>query len=550
MPTSPPAPPQESYAPPARTAGELGVLLAGWLVVCGLNLWWLSRQQAPLPWDQAHHFLLALDYKRALASPLTWTNIFSVAIKYPYLFHLSLAFQFLIFGVSVPLAAGVNCLWLLVLMLAVWRLARGLAGPWLALAAAWFLALLPLTAGLSREVLLELCLGATVALGVGALAASQGLSRRRGVLALGLAVGLGMLAKWTYPLYLAAPFLYTFLWGRRRGLAVDWRGLGWALLILLALALPWYLHSPVTLVKILVGDAWRYGASHGMPPVGSLAAWLIYPEMLVNEAFWLPLSPFLVVGLAWGLGPGRRRGAGLILAWLLGGLVLISLMRNKDMRFLFPLVPAAAILSLAWLSSLPARWLRGLVGGLGLGLALAAYLGSSFGVGPLAGERLVELGGARLVWSAPRAGYSRPPSAADWGVAPLVEALAADWAAHGAGSRPPRVGVLASQVHFHKSGFAAWAAAHGRAMDFVSFLEPEQWRPGQEAADLWQQTAGLDYLIFKTGDLGVEPAYARARELLAPELAQRARLVSQVALPDGSTARLLALGPAAGPATR
>ncbi len=513
---------------------QAAVVLLAWAVLAGLELAWLAADQRPLAWDQAHHFLLSLDYLAALGSPLTWPDIFSVAIKYPYLFHLSLAKLFLLTGPSLRFAAAVNLFWLLALMAALWWLGRRVFGGWAGVWAALLCAAAPITAGLCREVLLEVCLAASVAWTVLVLHQSRGLSRRGWVLALGACLGLGLLAKWTYPLYVAAPLVVAW---RRGGADRDRRGLAWALVICLALALPWYLHSPVTLFKILLGDAWAYGAAHGHPPVFSLAGLGAYPLLLVNDQLLLPLALLALAGLAWAL-LWRRREAGLVLAWFLGGLVLISLMRNKDTRFLFPLLPALMLCLGGWLAALRPGWLRALAVGGALVLAAGALAGAGWGVGPLAGERVLALGPLQLRLSAERTRYLRPPDGRDWRVAEITRAAAQ--ARPGPG--PARMGVLASLPSFHKSAFTARARVAGLPLEVVSVLEPGRWRPGHEAADFWRQVGEVDFLVLKSGDLGVEPLYGRAREMLAagdPLGRYRLEPVREWPLPDGSRARLM-----------
>lgn len=517
---------------------ELFIVLLAWALLALLQLLWLSLDKRPLAWDQAHHFLLSLRYLDALQSPLTWPDIFSVAIKYPYLFHLGLAKVFWLFGVSLRFAAAVNLFWLLVLMLALWLLGRRAFGGWAGVWAAILCAAAPASAGLGRQVLLEPCLAATVAWTVLALFESQGFSRRGWVLALGALAGWGLLAKWTYPLYVAAPLLLA--WWRAKKLGdteVDKRGLLWALLICLALALPWYLHSPVTLFKILFGDAWAYGAVHGYPPVFSLSGLAAYPLLLINDQLFLPLALLALAGLVWTL-IYHRKDAALILAWFLGGLLLISLMRNKDTRFLYPLLPALILCLGGWLNALKPWWLR--IGAVSLSLLLAAgaLAGTGFGLGPLAQKRELPLGSINLTISTPKSMYLRPPDSRDWSVPAIVGYLAKAKT----GSEPVRLGLLVSLPQFNKSAFNAQARADGLPVRFVSVLEPSRWQPGQGAAGFWWDVGGVDYLLLKTGDLGVEPLYYQARDMIAagdPKGNYKLELAKEWDLPDGSQARLM-----------
>ncbi|KMY68203.1 hypothetical protein AAU61_00280 [Desulfocarbo indianensis] len=517
--------------------GQLAAVLCAWAGLAVLQLLWLAADQRPLAWDQSHHFLLALRYLEALRSPLTWPDIFSVAIKYPYLFHLSLAKLFLITGPSLRFAAAINLFWLLALMLALWHLGRRVFGGWAGVWAAGLCAAAPVTAGLGRQVLLETCLAAVIAWTVLALWESRGLSRRGWVLALGVLAGLGLLAKWTYPLYVAAPWFIAWRQGRGEEAGRDGRGLWLALVICLALALPWYLHSPVTLFKILLGDAWAYGAAHGHPPVFSLDGLWFYPSLLANDQLLLPLALLTLAGVAWAVA-ARRRQAGLILAWLGGGLLLITLMGNKDSRFLFPLLPAFLLCLGGWLQALKPSWLR--AGGVSLALLAAALslAGAGFGLGPLAQDREFKWGPLRLVLSAGRTEYLRPPDNSDWRLGDILGRAVGSRP----GAGPVRLGVLASLPTYHKSAFQAVAEAAGVPLEVISVLEPGRWRPGQAAADFWEEVGKADFLALKTGDLGSEPDYYLARDMLAagdPGGRRRLEPAGQWVLPDGGAARLM-----------
>jgi 4-amino-4-deoxy-L-arabinose transferase-like glycosyltransferase len=523
--------------------GQLLAVLLAWVALALLEFLWLSLDKRPLAWDQAHHFLLSLRYLEALQSPLTWPDIFSVAIKYPYLFHLGLAKVFWLFGVSLRCAAAVNLFWLLTLMIALWLLGRRVFGGWAGVWAAVLCAAAPVSVGLDRQVLLEPCLTATIAWTVLALKESQGLSRRGWVLALGAMAGWGLLAKWTYPLYVATPILLTWWQARKPGGmdsgGIDKRGLWWALLICLAMSLPWYLHSPVTLFKILFGDAWAYGAAHGHPPVFSLAGLAAYPLLLINDQLFLPLALLSFAGLAWALAY-RRKDAALVLAWLLGGLLLITLMRNKDTRFLYPLLPALMLCLGGWLNALKPWWLR--IGAVGLALLLSAgaLVGTGFNVGPLAQNRALALGPAGLTVSTPQSTYLYPPDPSDWSVPEIVGYIAKAKP----GSASIRLGVLASLPAFHKSAFLAQAKTEGLPMQPVSVLEPSRWQTGQEAAGFWRDVGGVDFLLVKTGNLGKEPLYYKARDMIAagdPKGRYRLEFTKEWDLPDGSQARLLKL---------
>lgn len=513
---------------------ELYILLAAWAAITAITYHWLGQNHAPLSFDQSHHFLLSLGYREILSDPWRWPDLCSYAIYYPPLFHTSLAAMMLAGGVSLQYAPLINSFWLWMLMLPTWLLGRAAFGRAAGLAGAVLVALIPASAGMAREVLMELCLAAMVAWGVWALEGSRGLSRRRRLLLLGALAGLGMLAKWTYALYMLGPLAWCLYSGRRQGLAVDWRGVAWALVIGAAICLPWYLHSPATLIKNMLLNAGPVALREGDPPVFSLGGLLYYPLSLVNDQMFLVLAALAVLGLVLGLRRRRDRSA-LLAVWFLVGLVLITLLRNKDSRYLYPLLAPACLFAVGWAGMLGRRWLRLAALAAVLALAAAHFGAVSYGWGPLAQERVWRVGGKPLRVSGERTVYARRPSPYDWRLSAILDAVAADWPRT---ARPPRLGVVAALTYFNKSAFQSWAAAHGDRVCLVSAVEPTHWRAGREDRDMVRDLMGLDYLVTKSGGLGLDSDYVRAQKVAQETLVPRARLVAVFPLPDGSRARL------------
>jgi hypothetical protein len=518
----------------SRTAIQFGVLLASWCLLALVHAYWLSLNFQPLPYDQAHHFLLATAYQPVLADPAQWLDVLTVAIYYPPLYHCTLAFMMFFIGPGWQMAPLVNLAWLLALMIAIWLIGRQTVGGWPGVAAAIFMALLPISAGLTREILLEVCLASTVAWGAYVVIKSDCLSQRTWVLALGAIFGLGMLAKWSFALYMAPLFIWAWQRGGRRGATRDYKGLGWALLIFLCITLPWYLHTPRTLVKGLLGNIGQRSVQEGDPSVFSFESLFYYPASLINDQVFLPLALLLAAGLVWGLFKARSQIMPL-LVWLLGGLAVLVLMRNKDARYLFPLLPAACLLTMGWLSSMRKRFWRAALCSLALFLAGAAFLGSGLGHGPMASDTWLEDGALCLKVCGADNQYSRPPIIDDWQVPRILKAVCRDWKRK---DRAPVLGVMASLYFFHKSAFMAWTQATGPPVRVTSCLEPQNW-PAQRPEDGLRRDLGkLDYLVIKTGNLGKERAYKEAMRMIESMGQRLGRELAAFSLPDGSAALL------------
>ncbi len=259
--------------------------------------------------------------------------------------------------------------------------AAGVLGPVL-----WY------ASGLRSGFYAELALGALAVAALGALAASRELSRPGWALVAGLALGLGMLVKWSFAFFLAAPTAFVLVVGLvragrgpRGGLlavvvlgaaasfgawllgrsTVGWaptalsvivaiagvlalaggprwwrfpdgrtRLLGLGLLVLgTTIALPWYLAARPLLTTFLAKNlALVYDGDN----VAASEAWPFYPGMAL-AVLGLPIAALAVVGTLRTALPGRSRLAVLTALAMVGGLVALGAAPYRAIRYAAPL---------------------------------------------------------------------------------------------------------------------------------------------------------------------------------------------------------------------
>ncbi len=215
---------------------------------------------------------------------------------------------------------------------------------------------LPLLAGLGRHFMPEGALAAAVALAVAAAVHQRRRPTPGRAVLLGLALALGMLTKQTFPLYAAVPV----------ALAVRWKpSLAWLALGAL-LAGPWYGHN--------LAEQLSYGTASAEYQ-GGASFWdhlLYYPLALVTLALG-PVWSVALAAAAWSARDSRHRHlARLGLAWLFGGMALLTLVPKKYDRLLAPLLPGAGLVLAAGLAARP----RGALLALG-GVAWTCWLSFS-----------------------------------------------------------------------------------------------------------------------------------------------------------------------------
>jgi 4-amino-4-deoxy-L-arabinose transferase-like glycosyltransferase len=185
----------------------LGLLIAFHLV----NNWlWRDSNVIVFSMDRMFHQVTSLAYDDILREGVSLHTLFSALTwsdYYPPLVHLTVAAFYGIFGVSMDVAAMANSLYLVVLLLAVYSLGERLAGPWVGLLSAFVVSTFPIVFSMSRYLYIDFALTAMVAVNICLLVRSEGFQHKAYTLLYGLSLGLGMLTKWTFIAFAAAPFL-------------------------------------------------------------------------------------------------------------------------------------------------------------------------------------------------------------------------------------------------------------------------------------------------------------------------------------------------------
>jgi hypothetical protein len=507
----------------------VAVLLAGHAV---FHFWWMKRDTRPPGWDESHHLLIAGDYQNSLDAG-DWARVLRPArFNYPPLYHLSLT-PFL--QESGPLqervdrAVTVNLIYLALLVLAVFFLGCELLSPAAGFMAALLASLSPSVLWLMRRPMIDLPLAAWVALAYLCLVKTDGFRRLFWCAALGAAVGLGLLTKWTFIVYAGVPLAWAFMAGLR-----DRQTPG-ALVFLAAAGLvagPWYVLNTVPSFLRVQKLAGLKEARD--PAVWTWEGWTWYVRGLVNYQVLWPLSIPLVLGAlaaAW-----RRHGV--LLAWLIVPLIFFTALQNKDLRYAVPWLPAAALL----IAGVPAFWRwslgRRIWNVFWGGLALALGLGyQTAGFWPPGLRSAASAAGLTppAQWQKARSSLSSlhqdMPFAGDWKTEEILRTLQQEAGPSQQKGRLVRVSLVSNHESFH-----AWVfrfAAQGLPFPNLHIASPKR-----------RLSEFTDFILWKRGNMGPEFTLgylAAASDLLQnpPAWFQKSfQKISEWPLPDGSTAVL------------
>lgn len=198
-----------------RIKGYACPLALGLLILFHLvNNWLYLRANVTLVgWDAISHLGKTLIYNsilqridlRSIFHALTWPW------NRPPLPWLPAVLFYRLFGISTDVALMSNIVYLVILVLSVYRIGKCLYSARMGLLTAFLVSTFPVLFSLSRILYPDFALTAMVALSISLLIGADGFKNRKHSLLWGLSVGLGLLTKWQFLAFATAPALFIAL---------------------------------------------------------------------------------------------------------------------------------------------------------------------------------------------------------------------------------------------------------------------------------------------------------------------------------------------------
>ncbi len=289
--------------------------------------------------------------------------------------HLPRALASLVIGASPTALRAANVLYLVLLLVGVYKLGRLCLDRNSGLLAAALVSLMPGVYGGSRVIGLDYPVMCIAPLAVYFLLRSDGFARVSYALAFGAMAGLAALIKGQALLFLFWPAAYVLgrgLWTEKRSRVLI--GAALAIAALAAVSATWWVGRLDELSRVLAGHA-------------TGKEMLFYesdPSVWGGVSYFAQTFPLLVsgpltvaLGVALVLFARRGRFRREVLLWLVVPLVLHMVLKVRHFRYLFPLVPAAAVILGVGVYSIKSRWRHGVAAAL-VAAAVALWLGCSF----------------------------------------------------------------------------------------------------------------------------------------------------------------------------
>jgi hypothetical protein len=470
---------------------------------------WVSIDRRPPEWDHANHLERALRCRDNLAGGRLQAVLEESAF-YPPLALCAAGVLYFVFPVAAMTAQAVMLAFLAIAIAALFDLGRQLWDEASGVLVAFFFATAPFVVFSLMNFQLDLPLAAMVAVTLWGLRRTDGFRRGAACVGLGVVLGLGMLTKPTFPVYVAAPLLWTIAEGwrrsdRRRRLA--W--LGVALCIAAILALPWYGPRLIGMPFQVVDRSFKQAAEAEQAALFS-AGWLLFYPRVFQPQFGL-LAGLLCV---WGLWAVRRDRGARAFVWLsvLPPLVVFSVIQNRNLRYTLPILPAAAVAAAAGVRALGPMWRRGIV----LACLAVGALQVSMAAFALPHPPQLSLFLTPLV-------INQEPVRADWQHDRILDDLA-----RASGGKPATVAIVPNYNFLSVSNLRYEALARGLPLQMTR---------------AWSgPPLGVDFMVLKTGSQGPSFSAAKPEGIMRalggadPDLATAFPVIAEYPLPDGSRA--------------
>lgn len=360
----------------------LGILVLAALV----NGTWMLLDQRPPSWDAALHLTNARRVEPLLVSGDFSGRLLTSSPYYPPLFYF-LAAPFLTSAPGPPWFIILQTGFLAVLALSTYALARRLWGDRRrAVLAAFLTVAFPHVQWLSREFMIDLAALAVNTLVLSLALSTEGFRIRRRALRLGVAVGAGLLLKWTLLFTAAIPMAWLAVDAfRKAGSRTERRqildNLLTAGVVAGVIAWPWYLTNFRFLVSHFVPYTQGLGAVEGDPSLWTLEGWTFYLRALLgHQLFAVFFVLFVVAAVSLALRKPRPTGLSFLWAWIGGVYMVFSLFANKAPRHLSPVLPAVALLLACWVFRRESADRARLLAAVCVGVAAFQWWMVSFGV--------------------------------------------------------------------------------------------------------------------------------------------------------------------------
>lgn len=312
------------------------------------NFFWLIKDQTPPAWDQAAHLRISFLFHRWLtfSSRFSLLEIVRQSGGYPPLIHFLAGAWSLFAGANLDWLTFFHSFFLILTLVGLYQLSFLLTKNWRAsFNAVLLFSFFPIIVEAGRNFLLDLPLTAWLVWALNFYFRSNFLAQRKESLLFVLCLVLASLTKLNGFIYFIPLVLFSFfqvVFRQKKKIfshlvliaGVYLLGVGW-----------WWLVNYQNIFQYLTGLAGQGEPVTDPMNLLSWRTWIHYFKLFfLHQAMPLPAIIFLASLYLWQKREKNHQRRQLILLFLLGNYFIFTVIRNKDMRFTMPLLPAVAII--------------------------------------------------------------------------------------------------------------------------------------------------------------------------------------------------------------
>lgn len=503
------------------------------------NIIWIKENQAPPMWDQSHYLLHSdiLYHTLTKEGVIPFAKAFTNAIKTkaPLITILPIPF-YLLFGDNETSALFVNLAFIILGSCFMYKLAVLISGPRAGLLSVFILNTFPLIFAMSREFFVEYGLMVIVIIWMYYLLKSDCFDNRIYAYVLGIILGLGMLMKITFVLYIIFPTLFIFIERvikSKKISSLPFKNIFIVVLTGVLVSGTWYFKN----LSHILGFVWTsgYGSiakNYGWGTVFSIKTILIYWGYAVIygiSIYYFLLMIFLIFGRLISFFNNeypadiKRKYVLFLSIWFVVPFLVFTFGENKDYRYAAPLYPALALLMSIYLARISSRFYGAILLFVLLLFPAVNYLFISFSSTPFSFNiRQVTVFSHYLA-------FAHPPVKERWPYETLIQAI------HEEASRTNNTDALTTLLfdHEYMNRIASNYYAENNHMKIrFETCDYSSKEDVKETADRIERNS--DYLVTKSDKLG--PDFSNAKNVAVLFLMNEGKLnfkkILTIPLPD------------------
>ena len=420
------------------------VLILLLLFIATTSWIWLTLDTQPPWWDQSDYLQTSCQYAHHLQrlhfGGFFKDLIFFNVIRPPLVMLLTTPVYFFNYR-NEDLAVMINVLFMALAFFAILKICKGYLNPKAALLSCFILSMYPIIFELTRTFMVDIGLMSMVVLSIYLLLKCDGFKNLKYSLLLGLSLGLGMLTKQSYPIFIIVPFI-CIVWksnlmaftnrakiGSPDSIAKALLNLIYCLLVAEALTLPWYsANLRHTLHLLSYYNSAEFVAKYVPYYLQDIKKFLTYYPIIMAKYGISALFTFLF--LCSGIFFFRTPKFGdikRVFIWLIVfPLIFFTFSLGKNIRFLVPLLPAVAIITAHGLYLIKNRLIKTITIGLIVCVGAFQFFVYSFNISFLR-EKLPKI----IIWEKivvfhPERWYSKHPQQEEWKVEEVLATIKKD----------------------------------------------------------------------------------------------------------------------------